>query len=377
MVSICLIPAGSHDPAWLTRAAVEALRHADVVYCESGAWFSDIVARDGMRIEVSACRSACLRMMDDERAGQRVVRVYDRVGWKDRIVLRDMRMLRDASLAFELIPSTEPQADRWANWVEQRPLLGRRVVVLRMVGQASTTAELLVERGADPWVVPTIELHPPEDVEAFRTALRNLGGYDLVAFTSTNGVDKTWEQLRELGLDARAFGACRIAAIGDATARQLLNHGIVADVKAKEFRGEGLADGIIEQMGNLRGKRILIARAMEAREVLPEALQAAGADVDVVAAYRTLPAPPETMEPLREGLRHNEVDVVLLTSSSTVTNLCSALGQEAAMLLSRACLASIGPITTAQAKKLGLTVGVEAATFTVPGVVQALESYFR
>jgi len=286
-------------------------------------------------------------------------------------------MLRDASLAFELIPSTEPQADRWANWVEQRPLLGRRVVVLRMVGQASTTAELLVERGADPWVVPTIELHPPEDVEAFRTALRNLGGYDLVAFTSTNGVDKTWEQLRELGLDARAFGACRIAAIGDATARQLLNHGIVADVKAKEFRGEGLADGIIEQMGNLRGKRILIARAMEAREVLPEALQAAGADVDVVAAYRTLPAPPETMEPLREGLRHNEVDVVLLTSSSTVTNLCSALGQEAAMLLSRACLASIGPITTAQAKKLGLTVGVEAATFTVPGVVQALESYFR
>jgi uroporphyrinogen III methyltransferase/synthase len=284
--------------------------------------------------------------------------------------------LKDAAIDFELHPPVELAADSWLTWLDERPLFGRRVAVLRMVGQASETGELLRSRGADPWVVPTIELHPPEDREALRDALRRLGDYDLVAFTSVNGVERAFEELGELGLDARAFGRSRVAAIGDGTARRLADRGIRADVVAKVFRGEGLAESILEWLGDARGKRVLVPRALEAREVLPEMLRQAGAQVDVVAAYRTLAPAPESLQSLVGALEAGRVDAVLLTSSSTVTNLCQALGEGYLRLLGRTCVASIGPITSARARELGLEVGVEAEKFTIAGLVDALERYF-
>jgi uroporphyrinogen III methyltransferase / synthase len=260
-----------------------------------------------------------------------------------------------------------------------QPLLGKRVLVTRAGAQAWSAAALLRDHGAVPLVVPTIELRPPSDPAPLARALADLraGLYGWVAFTSANGVECTWNALVASGGDARAFGATRLAVVGPATARALDEHGLRANVIAKEFRGELLAEAMLEAIKGDKGpRRVLIARAARARDVLPDALRAAGYSVDVVAAYETHPPPRETFEALTRELELGHVDAVTFTSSSTVDNLCDRLGPRAAELLARTRVASIGPVTTDTARTRGLRVDVTACTSTIEGLVQALaESY--
>ncbi len=268
-------------------------------------------------------------------------------------------------------------------WFERRPLFGKRVLVTRAREQAAGAADLLREHGAEPVVVPTIEIHPPADRAPLDGALGELraGRYAWVAFTSANGVERTWDALVAAGADARAFGTARLAAIGPATARALEQRGLRADVVAKEFRGEGLAEAMLAAMpaGSAPGaaRRVLLARAAQARDVLPDMLRAAGCVVDVVAAYETRPPAPETAAVLARELEQGRVDAIVFTSSSTVQNLCDLLGPAAARLLVRPRVASIGPVTTATAVERGLRVDVTAAEYTVPGLVRALEDSWR
>ena len=198
----------------------------------------------------------------------------------------------------------------------------------------SSTAALLREAGAEPVVVPTIVIGPPAEPEPLARAVRELraGAYAWAAFTSANGVERTWDAIVAAGGDARAFGAARLAAIGPATAAALERHGLRPEVVAREFTGEGLAEDMLAAMGASRG-RVLLARAARAREVLPEALTAAGWAVDVVAAYETRPPGPEAVQGLVAQLGAGSLDAVTFTSSSTVENLCDLLGERAAGLL--------------------------------------------
>lgn len=273
--------------------------------------------------------------------------------------------------------------DEALRWFGRRPLAGKRVLVTRAREQAAGAAELLREHGAEPLVVPTIEIHPPADRAPLEQALRELraGAYAWVAFTSANGVDRTWDALVAAGADARAFGAARLAAIGPATARALERRGLRADVTAREFRGEGLAEAMLAALpGRPAGApppRVLLARAAQARDVLPDMLRAAGCAVDVVPAYETHAPAPDTVTELARELEAGRVDAVVFTSSSTVQNLCDLLGSEAARLLAGPRIASIGPVTTATARERGLRVDVTAAEYTVPGLVRALEASWR
>lgn len=265
-------------------------------------------------------------------------------------------------------------ADPQLRWFERRPLFGKRVLVTRAHDQASGTAALLRDYGAEPLVVPTITIRPPANPAPLLRALSALrtGGYTWVAFTSANGVERIWDALVASGGDARAFGAARLAAIGPATARALERHGLRADVIAKEFRGEGLAEEMLLALAGAKA-RVLLARAARARDALPEALRAAGCVVDVVAAYETHPPPREAVETLIRELEAGRVDAVTFTSSSTVENLCDLLGGESApALLGRPRIASIGPLTTQAARARGLRVDVTAAKYTVPDLVRAL-----
>jgi uroporphyrinogen III methyltransferase / synthase len=258
-------------------------------------------------------------------------------------------------------------------WYEQRPLFGKRILVPRAAQQARTTADAIRERGAEPVVVPAIEIAPPPDPEPLRRAVRELGRYDVCLFTSTNGVERFFEVLDSERKDARAFGAARIGAIGPKTALALKERGIVADVTAEEYVGEALAQAILALPGV---KRVLIARALVARDELPRLLGAAGVQVDVVAAYETKPAGAEQRQLLRERLEQGALDVALFTSSSTVTSVLDLLGPDAAKLLERVTIASIGPITTQTALQRGLKVAVSAQRYTVEGLLDALEGYF-
>lgn len=266
-------------------------------------------------------------------------------------------------------------------WHERLPLFGRRVLVTRAREQAGSAAALLRERGADPVVVPTIEIQPPTDPSAMIAAVSSFapsaGRYDWILLTSANGVERLWAEMKRQGKDARSLANAKVAAIGPGTAAALARCGITADVIAKEHRQEGLAAEVLAAFGpDADPRRVLIARAEVARNVLPDALRAAGCEVDVVAVYKTTSPERPLLEALSTLLDGGEIDVVTFTSSSTVTHLCDALDPHAPALLAKACVASIGPITTETARKRGIRVDVEASEFTLPGLVTALEKHF-
>lgn len=263
-------------------------------------------------------------------------------------------------------------------WFESRPLFGRRVLVTRAREQAGSAAALLRERGADAVLLPTIEIHAPSDPAPMIDAASAIERYGWVVFTSANGVERLWAELRRQGRDARALGRAKVAAIGPGTAAALERYGIAPDVVAKDHKGEGLAAELVEALGRSGEPkpRVLLARAEVARDVVPDALRAAGYEVDVVAVYKTRPPPRALLDGLSALLEGYELDVVTFTSSSTVEHLCDALEARAAELLARTCVASIGPITTETAKKRGLRVDVTAEEHTVPGLVAAIEKHF-
>jgi uroporphyrinogen III methyltransferase/synthase len=248
-------------------------------------------------------------------------------------------------------------------WLERRPLHGRRVVVTRARAQASGLARTLRELGADVVELPAIRIEPRIESQEVRDAMVRLRDYSLVCLTSPNGVRLLFEAMQETGQDARALAGATVAAIGPGTARTLAEHGIVPDMVPEHFVAEALVEALVDV--EVEGKQVLIARAAEARDVLPDALRERGAEVDVVPLYETVREQPEESEVERA----QEADYVTFTSSSTVTNLIEALGDG---FPNSARVVSIGPVTSETARAAGLEVAVEAERHDVDGLLDAL-----
>ncbi|HWW67174.1 MAG TPA: uroporphyrinogen-III C-methyltransferase [Solirubrobacterales bacterium] len=248
-------------------------------------------------------------------------------------------------------------------WLERRPLHGRRVVVTRARAQASGLAATLRNLGAEVVELPAIRIEPRIDTDDVRRAVESIGDYALVCLTSPNGVRLLFEALAAAGLDTRALAGAMAAAIGPGTARALAERGIAADVVPERFVAEALVAALSEV--EVKGRRVLVARAAEARDVLPDALRERGAEVDVVALYETVreDPQPEAIEAAQDA------DYVTLTSSSTVRNLVEALGDR---FPRDARIVSIGPITGKTARDAGLEVHVEAERHDIEGLVEAL-----
>jgi uroporphyrinogen III methyltransferase/synthase len=248
-------------------------------------------------------------------------------------------------------------------WLERRPLFGRRVVVTRARAQASGLAARLAELGAEVIELPAIRIEPRTGSEEVRRAVEDLHSYALVCLTSPNGVRLLFEAMAETGRDARALANATVAAIGPGTAAALERHGIRADVVPDEFVAEALVEALAEVP--LKGRPVLVARAAQARDVLPEALRERGAEVDVVALYETVVEPPEPGALAAAA----GADYVTFTSSSTVRNLVGALDGR---LGARTRIVSIGPITSGAVREAGLQVDVEAERHDIDGLVAAL-----
>ena len=259
------------------------------------------------------------------------------------------------------------------SWFDTRPLFGLRVLVTRPRRKAGETAARLRELGAEPILFPTIAIQPPENWQPLDAAVADLArrDYDWVIFTSTNGVRFFWERLEEAGLDARAFGGVRLAAIGPVTAEALREHGLQPDL----VPGQYVAEAILDEIGRLSGKRVLLPRANIARPALAKGLLELGAEeVDEVSAYQTVPAGREDAERVREMLAGGEIDVLTFTSSSTVRNFAAAM-EPLPDLPEGTTVACIGPITAQTARAWGLPVHVSAEEHTIPGLVGALVKY--
>ena len=257
-------------------------------------------------------------------------------------------------------------------WFDNRPLFGKTLLVPRPAEQGKATAAAIRARGANARLLPAIEIREPNDRAPLDAAIADLRHYDWVLFTSANGVTRFTQALSRAGLDARAFGNARLGAIGPKTAAALESFGLRADAIADEFIGEGLARAVLAHGAP---KRVLLARALVARDALPELLRKAGAQVDVVAVYETVNA--DAGEALRAHFARGEVDVALFTSSSTVNAVVDTLGPNAAALLGQVTVASIGPITSQTLAERGVRCDVVATTFTVDGLLDALERHFR
>jgi len=254
------------------------------------------------------------------------------------------------------------------DWRSRLPLAGLRVLVTRARQQASALSARLIELGGVPLEYPTIEIRPVEDPAPFDAALANVGRFAWIVFTSTNGVEAFWERLLASGQDARALAPCRICTIGPSTAAALATCGITADWMPQEFVTDSVLVGF--RAYDLHGADVLLARADIAPPLLADGLAAQGARITEVTAYRTVPSP-ESRDRLLQALEERRVDVVTLTSSSTARNLVDGIGGRLE-LLQGLTIASIGPVTSATARDLGLTVDVEADVHTIPGLVDAL-----
>ena len=255
-------------------------------------------------------------------------------------------------------------------WFDRRRLFGRTIVVTRAREQQSQLRAWLEAAGAMVIEAPAIRIEPL-DQAPLRSALADIARYQWLVVTSRNAVELFWSALRELGLDARALAATKLCAVGPATADALLAHGLAVDVVPERY----VAEGVIERLrdrDDVRGARVLFARAAGARELLPATLREMGATVDEVEIYAAVPDL-SGLDTLRDAVDAGRVDLVTFTSASTVRYFVEALGAERARSMRGA---SMGPITSDAARTLGVPIEVEAPESTIASLVGAIVGHF-
>ncbi len=259
------------------------------------------------------------------------------------------------------------------NWFEGRPWFGKRIVVTRSREANAAVVDELEHRGAEVVQIPTISFTEPADFASLDEGIAGLGDYDWVVFTSANGVQAFRRRLLHQGLDARALAGCRIAAVGPATAAALEEFGLVADLIPPRFEAEALAPALGDELAR---SRILLVRAEKGREEFIEAARAAGARVDLAVAYRTVPAarPPE-FERVLAAERIPEL--IMFASPSAVHAFLGMLEGDERERLRGASAACIGPVTARAAREGGFEVAVVPRDFTLPGLLEAMDDYFR
>ncbi|MBP2631953.1 MAG: uroporphyrin-III C-methyltransferase [Firmicutes bacterium] len=259
-------------------------------------------------------------------------------------------------------------------WFDNRPLFGKNILVTRAREQASVLTNKLEALGANCIEAPAIKIALPDSYEAIDSAIANIASYHWLIFTSANGVDHFFARLDEKGLDSRVLSNAKIAAIGVSTANQLRTYGIKADLIPAEFRAEGIIEILEDKID--KGMKILIPRAKEAREILPEKLREMGAIVDVAPVYQTVIGEVDS-ELLIQKLQDGEIDLVTFTSSSTVTNLLSVLSENGKNLLSKTKTACIGPITAKTCIDYGIEPTIVAEDYTITGLVKSIEELVK
>ena len=252
----------------------------------------------------------------------------------------------------------------------KRPLSGLRILVGRARHQARALSSGLRELGANVVEIPFIEIRKPRSYQPLDSALRNLREYDWLILTSVNGVEAFWQRLHKLHLPKKQLAHLKVAAIGPATSREIAKRGVRVTVVPEEYIAESVVDSLRSQV---QGKRILLARAKVARDVIPRELRKLGAHVHVVEAYETV-IPRSSRARLRTLMKDpkRRPHVITFTSSSTARNFVQLLGGNVWRGRPRPRFASIGPVTSSTLRELGLPVDIEAQEYTIPGLIRAM-----
>jgi uroporphyrinogen-III synthase len=270
--------------------------------------------------------------------------------------------------------TVDPQSHRVAELVTAGPLAGRRILVTRTHKQAEGLSSLLRQFGAEVLEAPVIEIRPPDSFEALDAALTDILQYDWLILTSVNGVEALFSRLEPLGLNVDSLQHLKIAAIGPATEERIQDLGLVVDIVPQRY----VAEEVVRALRKLvKGEKVLIVRAKIARDVIPQQLQDAGAQVEVVEAYQTV-VPEDAKETMTRVFENGRVpDAITFTSSSTVKNFFTVIvGTDIPSKLGKTKFASIGPVTSETLREYGLPVHAEADEYTMEGLAQALVRLF-
>ncbi len=383
--AVTLVHLGPGDPGLVTIRARDALRAATFVYVvgADGADTGDVVGLASSLVDRAAAGTSRVVRgappLDVDLRGAVIAHGAALADVLAATAIAEACAAR-AQLLFLRVPGVT--LDAHAESIRSLPLRGKRVLTLRAKEQAQDAEVVLHAYGASPLSIPALVIAPPPDPARLEQAVREAASYAFIVFTSANGVERFFDVLcTHLGKDARALAPARIAAIGPKTAEALLSRGVRADLVAKDFVGEALARELQQQLGGTPGApghaptRILLPRALVARDVVPDTLRALGHTVDVVPAYETLGPATADAERIRGAFAAKEVFAVLFTSSSTVTHVVAALGADAASILASVCVVSIGPVTSKTAAEHGIRVDVTASVYTVSGAVSALSRF--
>jgi uroporphyrinogen III methyltransferase/synthase len=260
-------------------------------------------------------------------------------------------------------------------WAERLPLFGKRIVLTRERTQAGRFSENLERFGAEIFYLPTISIVPPESFDMADRAIDEIDTFEWMILTSANGVTGFLDRLMARGHDARDLKGIKICSVGTATARSLHERGIRTDLIPTEFRAEGIIN-TLAKTGKVEGSRILIPRAEKAREILPDHLRQAGADVVVAPVYRNLP-PQIDPKDLEEILVKRKTHLIVFTSPSNVNNFMSAVEQEGLKeKLSGITIACIGPVTSKAVRKAGLEVTLEPEESTLESLSESILRFY-
>lgn len=257
--------------------------------------------------------------------------------------------------------------------VKHKPLSKKRVLITRAKDQSSSFVKRLKALGADVIEFPTIEIVPPRSWLHLDRAIKNLNNFDWIIFTSANGVKFFFERFKKI--DGAIFpSSLKVCAIGPATAKELRTRGIHVDYIPKEFVAESILKGFKGK--KIHGKKILIARAKKARDILPKGLRKIGAEVEVVETYRTI-KPKGAKARIKKILKDQKIDVIAFSSSSTVLHFIELLkGINIHRFLKNTLIACIGPVTAKTARDLGLRVDIQPNEYTIPALTNAIAKYF-
>jgi uroporphyrinogen III methyltransferase / synthase len=269
----------------------------------------------------------------------------------------------------------------YSHKTDSKSLMGITVMITRAREQAKELTSELENYGARIVVCPTIEIVDPESFDLLDEAINNLYGYDWIIFTSVNGVEYFLRRFKDQEHDVSELDDLKVCAIGEATAERLELAQIHVDLIPEKFKAEGVFEALVNYLGDkesLRGQVFLMPRAAVARDYLPKSLEAVGARVDIVPAYRTMR--PRSLErgQVEALITGGAIDCVTFTSASTVTNFAQLFDvSDLSELLKGIAVASIGDITTNKIIEYGLKVDIQPSESTITALVQAIANYYK
>jgi uroporphyrinogen III methyltransferase/synthase len=259
-------------------------------------------------------------------------------------------------------------------WFDNRPLFGKGVMITRASDRAGEFSGILTELGARVFECPTISIIPPDNYAELDQAVGTLERFDWIIFTSYNAVKYFFRRLHAFKLDSRAISSRLVCSVGPKTAAALACYGVRADLLPADYK----AEGVVEAFSSLdvTGKKALFPRADRARDIIPNGLRQLGMEVESPIAYRNV-IPEELPRETIQALEDNRIHCAVFTSSSTIENLASMVGENRLLhLLEGVAIAAIGPITARSCRELGLRVDIEPSEHTIDALAEEIVNYF-